>query len=997
MDQLTKLKERVGELGNHHRKFVTFIEQHIEDLQIRLEERGKLGAVHLWTRADDIRPEMETILEVADDLDSQLAYLGCYYSLQFLLMNLTAIDVLKVPLAEGRTRAETYRPFMLHPGGQFQRLTAHYMEQLVRLFLGDVAAPEYVICGVGTRTDQDDIDVGIIAEGEGDIAGFNHAISRLAGEMLRRACTLHFHLSEHVGGERYSATLAEYEALLGKEICDFVIISEMLGATPICGSKRLFEEFRERITRRYYHRPGEDNLHHEGYLRGILGEIKSLIRGPRKLRAIHPKDDGLRMIKGLISAERVIHGVEGTSAWEVLAKLKKVDAGREEEYRELESCLDFLEIFRYLYQLVVVQEEEIRLDDPHAREGLNEVARLMSYDSLGVISAADRLLVHYYECIESARSVVDVLVDDLRMHLAGTSVFVKMIERAKDEEARGVPGENFAVGLIRKTRFFRGTRYWDDFLVELEEDDRGLLRRFTSDIDSQPAKKREALIDMYGGLLNWDFDSNMTLVAILARYHPEIVSRRLLSDVNDAFLRNLQELPCRGELLANFFHLYPDVMDTWLKRLGHADQARLLEMLDWDLCTEELERAYSNLRYLTQIRCGSSRYFERCFNRVFESRPEYLRSLDNWTRLEEVSKGVFGEIDQAATPAERLAKLGLYYDVEFFRVGLMTLAGVPVIETNGAFTEFSDHYLTALFDLCRQEMDRTWGRSIATDDQFAIFVTGGHGRERAYDDDYDLIALLDSENPEMLEYSCNVVRKMNAELIARGILGHHRFADYVGRHVILESELEEILTQDREDIFVDKCQLLGARLLVGSRVFGRGFERRIIDPYIFDQRESYIEQMVAEVRSRHSQARELGGELYSAAGEIPAQLDVKEGMGGLRDVEMVCLICKAKFGLRIPVNLRFLNAVEKMEIGCRSWAPVLKEGGNFLRSLRDAHRLTVAADDVVAVEHLARPAAILGFRAGEGMSAEERLMRVTAGWMARMGETIEHALGGLEG
>jgi hypothetical protein len=995
-DQLAKLRERAGELGNHHRKFLGFVESHIEDLYARLEGRGRVGAVHLWTRADDVGAEMDTVLEVADGLESQLSCLGCYYSLQFLLMNLTAIDVLKIPLAEEYSRAVTYRPFMLHVGAQFRRLTASYMGRLLLLFLEGVQAPEYVICGVGTRSDQDDIDVGIITEGEGDTAGFNRAVGRLAAEMLRRACNLHFHLSEHVGDERYSASLAEYEALLGKEICDFVIISEMLGAAPMLGSRPLFERFVETITSRYFHHPDRDNRHHEGYLRGILGEIRSLIRGPRRARAIHPKDDGLRMIKGLISAEKVIHGVREANAWQILDRLKEVDSARTAIYRELESCLDFLEIFRYLYQMLVVQEEEIRLDDPDARQGLVDVARLMGYDSLGVISASDRLLVHYYECVEGARSLVGGLVEDVRKHLASTSVFVRMIEDAKDEEARGVPGKNFAVELIRETRFFRGTRYWDDFLVALEEDGGLLLRRFTKDIDRQPKRKRAALIEMYGELLNWDFVSNMTLVSILAKYHPEVVSRQLLSDVNSAFLRNLSRLACRGEPLVRFFHFYPDAMDRWLKSLGHDRQAQLLGMLDWDLCTEEMARAYSNLKYLIQIRCGSSRYFERCFDRVFEQRPEYLRGLDDWGKLEDVSKGVLGEIEQAETPDERFEKLGLFYDLEFFRVGLMTLAGVPVIETNGAFTEFSDTYLTTLFDVSRQEVNRTWGRSVATDDQLAIYVTGGHGRERAYDDDYDLVVVLDSDDPEILEYSRNVVRKMNAELAARGILPHHRFADYVGRFVVLKRELDEILGEDREDVFVDKSQILGARLVVGSSAFGRKFERELIQPYVLNRRDSYIKQMAGEIRSRHRQAREIDGELFHLPGEIPGGLDIKEGMGGLRDIEMICLICKAKYGLSVPVNLRFLDRVGKMDIGCREWVPVLKQGSNFLRSLRDVYRLTVAADNVVLLEYLGRPAAVLGFRSEPGMSAEVKLMKTAADWMTRMGETIEHVIDGIE-
>jgi len=339
-DNFAKLKERTEALGNHHLKYLRFISSHGQNLIDLLETEGKIDSVQLWRGTQDICGQMALVSELGDDEQERLEHLGCYFALQYLHMNTRAVDILRLGLSARTDRFRVYRDFMLQMGNDLRQMISCYMEQLLNIFLPDDQRPEFVICGVGTRADQDDLDLGIIDDGSelrapfnravGRLqrddgselrAPFNRAVGRLQREMLRRAVPLHFYLSEHVGEQSYSASIAEYTQLLDREIQDFIIISEMLNAKPILGSVELFNSFTRDVTDRYFYRPGGDNRFHEGYLRGMLGEVRALMMWEIRKGSIDPKSDALRIIKGIVSARKTVFGLEDVNTWEVLRQL----------------------------------------------------------------------------------------------------------------------------------------------------------------------------------------------------------------------------------------------------------------------------------------------------------------------------------------------------------------------------------------------------------------------------------------------------------------------------------------------------------------------------------------------------------------------------------------------------------------------------------------------------------------------------------------------------
>lgn len=976
IDPLATLKEQVEKLGNHNLKHIHAIEIHIDKLTEKLEEKGKIDQVHFWLPAHNLRAEMDTVVGVGENLREKLDFLGCYYSLQFLQMNLRTVDVLRLNLASSQDKFRVYKQFMRKSGNEFRKLTAAYMSKLLELLVPRGDRPEFCICGVGTRADQDDIDVGIIDDGSDKREKLNIAVGKLGEEMLRFASSLHFHLSEHVSGKGYSASISEYRAILDKEIRDFVIIAEMLGAAHIVGSRRLLKRFEEEITERYFYHKLGDNRYHEGYLRGILGEVISHLARPLSSHCIHPKDDGLRIIKGIISAKKTIFRVKEVNTWDIIDQLKRKDRRRMSEYTELEDALTFLEIFRYLYQLFVVQEEDISLDDEYTRLNIETVAKTLGYEDIGAISAGNHLLVDYYEWIRRTRRCVPTLISDLKKHLLRTSIFTPMFNEVEMKIASGKYEANFAVELANSLRFFRGTTFWDDVLEALQR--KVLLGRFISDMESLDPEQSDMVIQRYFEWASFDLYSLINLLVILCKERIDHCTQRLFQRFNSIFLDRLRGLPNITYRMALLFHLYPRLVNSYLGLLDRPSQSKFMGLLKQEqVLTEEMSEVVKKLTSLCNLHYVGSHHFKRYFQRITSKYPECLRELGNIDRLRELSKGIFGDIKNLPTFDAKKEALGDYYDLEFFIVGLQTLNGVDPEETNLQFTRFSDNYIHTLFDICKQETDKIHQKRVLTRDLLAIYAAGGHAREQAYDDDYDMIVLLDASNEEVLRYSTQIVAKMNTEMIKRGVLPHYRFVEHFGRYVVTLNEMETLFENETPESFIDKSQILCSRMVVGSSKFDEKFEERIIKPHIFEKKGEYINQMFLEIESRHSV--DLGLDGYN----------VKESPGGLRDIEMLLLVFKAKFELRQPINSLIFETLIRLDPQHSYEIKRLHDAFHFLKRVRDVYRLTAAAVDNLSPDSLIDTARILGFVDDKGIPTPNKLMDKCYETSAQVRATIE--------
>jgi len=960
LDNFAKLKERTAALGNHHLKYLRFISTHGQKLTDLLESQGKIDAIQLWRSAQDICTQMALVRELGETEDEQLEHLGTYFALQYLHMNTRAVDILRLGLSARADRFRVYRDFMLQMGNDLRQMISCYMEQLLDVFLPEDQRPEFVICGVGTRADQDDLDLGIVDDGSELRAPFNRAVGRLQNEMLRRAVPLHFYLSEHVGEQSYSASIAEYRELLDREIQDFIIISEMLNAQPILGSSELFNTFTREVTDRYFYRPGGDNRYHEGYLRGMLGEVRALMMWEIRKGSIDPKSDALRIIKGIVAARKTVFGLEDVSAWEVLRQLMELDSRYLDVYEELEKSLSFLEAFRFLYQMLEVQEEEIPLEEEGSHARLKAVAELMGYEDMGVVKAYDHLLIHYHEHVTSARSMAQVLVEDLRIHLERVSVFSGMVRTRGLVNVGSSREGNLAVEFVTALRFFRGTRFWDDVLDQLEGVDVTLLKRFVDDFNRLEAPKKQIWVQRYAKWGEVTALPLFRLLDILYRNVRKVDSLSLFRALGSAFIGRLNRCGDKIARVATVFHHYPRLVNSFLLGMSDEETQRFLDMVESETAwVEEVEVLRRQLIYFCRLHLTTSHYFKRFFQRIVVRYAEYVEHFDKPQRLKVIAKGIFARLDSLRTFSRKKHDLGSYYDLEFLRVGLEAMNGRPTEYTDAEFTEFSDNYFSILFDVCKQEVDQESGGRVPTRDLLGIYSAGGHGRKLAFDDDFDLVAILNTDEPEVQSYCNKIIAKMNRQIIRRGTMPHYRFAERFGEYVTTFDQIRSLFDTPDETTFIDMSQLMSGRRIVGSRQFETALREQIIEPFILARKDDYIRRLAREIRSRH-EAVEQG--LISA-------MNVKETKGGLRDIELLLLCLEARHNLWQPVSLELHRPLLERMPRRAGDLEQLFQAFTYLKHRRDLYRLTVAAEDELLPEEVGHMARILGYDDGTDSAA----------------------------
>jgi len=940
-----RLKKRAQGLGNHYRKYTSNIDVNLDGLMSRLENAGVIERVHLWAAAHDYMEEMAIISGIGTTLKEKLDDLSCYFAIQFLQMNINALDALILELTRSEDRLSIYKKFMLRTGHDFRMLTAAYMNQLLKLYIPPENNLEFVFLGVGTRSDQDDIDIGVVDRNEENRDILNKCIGKMNSEMFKKAISLHFHISEHVGNiNSFSASIDEYSALLDNEIHDFVIITEMLGAARILGNRKLFFDFRRQITSRYYfyNTQHEYLKFHEGYLRGIIGEIRSFMFRELPYDIINPKGDGLRMIKGMLFAAKTIFSLRQVNAWAILDELKIRDKSRQNYYNAIEWPLTFLEIFRYLYQLLIAQEEEIQLGEKTAKGNLSLVAEAMGYKSVGVATATDFLITDYYQYILQAKEILKIMLPSSVTHLESITVFGKVLRHKKVTEKGEKRIGNFALRFLKETRFFRGTRFWDDIITVLQHKDGKILKRLVNDISSLQYQLQDEVLEKF---IDWGWNSFIalySLITLIYKYRNRLPDPELYKKLNDKYFKRLI---CDEEIVRRIsvvFSYYPELINEYLALLSDEQQRNLYQLLNYDVWDQNVKIARDRLQFLLKLHFSTSKYFKLRMQNILKQQPMYIKHLNNFQRLNLIGKGSLAEAERTKNVKQKLSNLKFYYDYEFFRLAIDALQGNSAISISFQYTEFSDNYLRLVFDSCKQILDETVNDKIITKDLLGVFVTGGQGHMQAFDDDYDLIILLDSDDQNIDDYCSSIIKKMHTEILHCGIMPHYRLADFTGSYICTFTQLIELLKDNSYERFIDKAQLLGARMVVGSGILKGVFEKKILNPYILDKKEDFIFDMVNEMESRHIQFKDVN----------PYMINLKETTGGLRDIEMLLTILRACFQIREASNFKLLIIIQSILPKFSKDFQKLFRAYEFLRRIRILNRLTIAAEDNVHINYV---------------------------------------------
>jgi UTP:GlnB (protein PII) uridylyltransferase len=287
-----------------------------------------------------------------------------------------------------------------------------------------------------------------------------------------------------------------------------------------------------------------------------------------------------------------------------------------------------------------------------------------------------------------------------------------------------------------------------------------------------------------------------------------------------------------------------------------------------------------------------------------------------------------------------------------------TLRGSSRAETSAAFNDLTTNYLTALFDVCLRETEREAGRRLTDRALPAVYLTGGHSRGRPYDEDYDFVVLTATDDADSHELAERTIVRMNRQIARRGVIAQYHFGDRLGRFVTSLDDLVEWLSGDEADLFVDRCQLLGSRLIVGSQKVEEDLIDRILRPQVFERWEEFTESLGREIHERRARYRIIE----------EGVIHLKEMPGGLRELDLGLMAAGARLGVRQLTGEWLYSRLTELDPDNSESYGILREASHFLIQLRSVYRVAVAASDVMEQGYMTPTARILGY---DGRSGEE--------------------------
>jgi [protein-PII] uridylyltransferase len=249
--------------------------------------------------------------------------------------------------------------------------------------------------------------------------------------------------------------------------------------------------------------------------------------------------------------------------------------------------------------------------------------------------------------------------------------------------------------------------------------------------------------------------------------------------------------------------------------------------------------------------------------------------------------------------------------------------------------------------LVDQVLAQCWSRFMGDDaDALALVAVGGYGRsELMPGSDVDLLLLL----PEVEDPRVN--RQAEALLTFLWDIGLE-----VGHSV---RTIADCIEQSLADITVI-TNLMESRLLAGSTGLFEAMQKATSAEEIWSSRE-FFEGKVNEQRARHHKYHDSGYNL---------EPNIKEGPGGLRDIQMIAWVTNRHFGtasIEELVERSFLTASEYQ---------TLVEGRNLLWRIRFAlHTLTGRGEDRLLFDYQRTLAEQFGYRNTENRLGVEAFMR----------------------
>ncbi len=282
-----------------------------------------------------------------------------------------------------------------------------------------------------------------------------------------------------------------------------------------------------------------------------------------------------------------------------------------------------------------------------------------------------------------------------------------------------------------------------------------------------------------------------------------------------------------------------------------------------------------------------------------------------------------------------------------------------------AYAYVTDVIVRIAYQLCASDLVDADGKAAQG---MAVVAVGGYGRgEMAPQSDVDLLFLTPSSNPQGAEQLAEAMLYLLWDLKLK--VGHATRSP------------KDCLKLAREDYTI-RTTLVEMRLLIGAEPVFTGLRNRLRTELFQSSAADFIEAKLQERAERHSKQ---GGQRYVV------EPNVKEGKGGLRDLQSLYWIAKYIHGVQ--------HAADLVEVGL--FRPeeykTFAAAANFLWSVRcHLHLATGRAADQLTFDLQVDVAERMGYADGKGRRAVEHFMQDYFRHATKTGELTRIFLTALE-
>ena len=272
--------------------------------------------------------------------------------------------------------------------------------------------------------------------------------------------------------------------------------------------------------------------------------------------------------------------------------------------------------------------------------------------------------------------------------------------------------------------------------------------------------------------------------------------------------------------------------------------------------------------------------------------------------------------------------------------------GADGLDTSRLLAAVQDEVLAALFEFVSTHIHRKTGA--AADERVAVLAVGGYGRSvLAPSSDIDLLLIRHQKQSPWAE---SVIEYMLYMLWDMGLKIGHAFRT-----------IDECIRLAKEDLNTQTA-LLDARFLFGDKELADALTTRYRNDVIRGNEAKFIADKLNERDKRH---KKQGNTRYLV------EPNVKEGKGGLRDLQTLFWLVKFTYGGRSLEDI-----LKRREIFTEEEAEIFQRAGRFLWTVRcHIHYLTGRPEDRLSFDLQPEIAKRIGFEDVENRLGVERFMK----------------------